>query len=126
VTQSIADRSTTIAPGVTVVVRDEEWLVTSVGQTTDGQLLHVQGLSALVQGKTASFYESLDEIEVLDPAQATLTPDSSPGYRRAKLWLEATLRKTSVPLSDDHLVVSTQMLADPLAYLNIRPEGRHR
>lgn len=107
---------TTIAPGVTVVVRDEEWLVTSVGQTSDGQLLHVQGLGALVKGTAASFYESLDHIEVLDPARATLTPDSSPGYRRAKLWLEATLRKTSVPLSDDHLVVSTQMLADPLAY----------
>lgn len=105
-----------IAPGVTVVVRDEEWLVTSVDQTNDGQLLHVQGLGALVKGTTASFYESLDDIQILDPAQATLTPDSSPGYRRAKLWLEATLRKTPVPLSDDKLVVSTQMLADPLAY----------
>lgn len=106
----------TVAPGSIVVVRDEEWLVTSMENTLDGQLLHVQGLSELVRGTSASFYESLDDIEALDPRLATVQADSSPGYRRARLWLEATLRKAAVPLVDDRLVVSDGMLADPLPY----------
>ncbi len=106
----------TVAPGSVVVVRDEEWLVTSIDNTLDGQLLHVQGLSDLVRGTSASFYESLDEIEALDPRFATVRADDSPGYRRARLWLEATLRKAAVPLLDDRLVVSDGMLADPLPY----------
>ena len=39
-----------VAPGSTVVVRDEEWLVTGVEPTNDGQLLRCQGLTELVQG----------------------------------------------------------------------------
>ncbi len=105
-----------IAPGSIVVVRDEEWLVTSLGQTADGQLIQVQGLSELVSGTTAAFYESLDKIEVQDPAAARLVADDSPRYRRARLWLEATVRKTPVPLSDPRLTVAASALADPLAY----------
>ena len=106
----------TVAPGSVVVVRDEEWLVTSVEAKDDGQLLHVQGLSELVRGTNASFYESLDTIRALDPTQATLRADDSPGYRRAKLWLEATVRKTPLPIGDQTLTVSTQALADQLPY----------
>lgn len=47
----------TVAPGSVVVVRDEEWLVTSIDNTLDGQLLHVQGLSDRVRGTSASFYD---------------------------------------------------------------------
>lgn len=103
----------TVAPGSVVVVRDEEWIVTFVETTLDGQLLHVQGLSDLVRGTSASFYESLGHIEALDPRAATVIADDSPRYRRARLWLEATLR-TAVPLVDDRLVVSDRILADPL------------
>jgi len=116
VTQMTTVESADVAPGCTVVVRDEEWLVTSVEQTPDGHLLHVQGLGDLVRGTTATFYDSLDTIELLDPARATLTGDGSPHYRLSKLWLEATLRKTAVPIGDPALTVSTGMLADPLAY----------
>ena len=41
-----------LAPGSIVVVRDEEWLVTQVRITDDGQLLTVQGLGDLVRGMT--------------------------------------------------------------------------
>lgn len=108
--------SIAVAPGSLVVVRDEEWLVESVDQTLDGPLLHVQGLSDLVRGTSASFYDTLDDIQVLDPRRATVRADRSPGYRRSRLWVEATLRKTAVPLLDDRLVVSDGMLADPLPY----------
>ena len=108
-----------IAPGSVVIVRDEEWLVTGVEQTSDGRLLRCQGLSELVRDTTASFYEGLDDIEALDPAAAIVVPDESPHYRRSRLWLEATLRKTAVPLDGSALTVSVDMLADPLGYQQI-------
>lgn len=105
-----------VAPGSVVVVRDEEWLVTGVEHTQDGWLVRVQGLSELVRDTTAAFYSALDDIEVLDPAQATVVPDDSHYYRRSRLWLESTLRKTAVPLDGAALTVATEMLADPLEY----------
>ena len=105
-----------IAPGSIVVVRDMEWLVTAVEMTADGLLVRVRGLSELVRDTTAAFYESLDRIEPMDPSAARVIADDSPGFRRAKLWLEATLRKTSVPIGAEGLTVSTQMLSDPLDY----------
>jgi superfamily II DNA or RNA helicase len=105
-----------VAPGSVVVVRDEDWLVTGVEQTRDGMLLTVQGLSELARDTTATFYERYDDIEPHDPAKATIQADGSPGYRQAKLWVDATLRKTAVPLDDDGLTVSTGMLAAALDY----------
>jgi hypothetical protein len=105
-----------IAPGSVVIVRDEEWLVTKM-ETTDGvSLLSVQGLSELVRGTSATFLDCLDKIEVFDPASASLVADDSPSYRRARLWLEATARKTPIPLADRQLAVSTEALATQLAY----------
>ncbi|WP_368492331.1 hypothetical protein [Cutibacterium sp.] len=79
----------TVAPGSVVQVRDEEWLVSTVDHTDDGQLLTVQGLSGLVRGTTATFYENLDTIIPLDPHDATPVTDGSPtigtrgcGWRR--------------------------------------------
>lgn len=105
-----------VAPGSIVVVRDATWLVTNTEMTTSGLLIRVQGLSELVRDTTASFYSDIDTIVPLDPEQATVKGDDSSGYRRAKLWLEATLRKSPVPLNAPELTVSTRMLADPLGY----------
>jgi superfamily II DNA or RNA helicase len=99
-----------------VVVRDEEWLVTSAEQGADGWLVRVRGLSELVAETTAAFYSSLDAIEVQDPKAAKVVADGSSGYRDSRLWLEALLRKTPVPYGDQSLSVSTRMLADALGY----------
>jgi hypothetical protein len=87
-----------------------------VEQTQDGSLLRVQGLSELVRDTSATFYSDLDHTEALDPAHATVVADGCPYYRRARLWLESTLRKTPVPLDGESLTVSTEMLADTLDY----------
>lgn len=116
---TLAELGTTkaaIATGSTVLVRDAVWLVTAVEQTQAGRLVRVHGLSELVRDSTAAFYDSLDDIVPLDPAAATVKQDDSPGFRCAKLWLEATIRKTPVPLAEPNLTVSTEMLVDTLAY----------
>lgn len=96
-----------VAPGSIVLVRDEEWLVTAVDQTSDGQLLHVIGTSELVRGTTASFYPSIDtDATALDPRDAKVIADGSSHYRKARLWLESTIRSTSTPLSDPSLTVA--------------------
>lgn len=77
-----------VAPGSIVVIRDEEWLVTSAEQGADGWLVRVRGLSELVSETTAAFYP-LDAIEVQDPKEARVVADGSPatatpgcGWRR--------------------------------------------
>lgn len=110
------DQPLNIAPGSIVVIRDEQWLVTSAEQGADGWLVRVRGLSELVADTTAAFYSSLDKIEPQDPKQANVVADGSSGYRDARLWLEALLRKTPVPYGDQAITVSTHMLADQLGY----------
>lgn len=107
---------TALAPGTVVVVRDEEWLVTQVEAISSGACIEALGLSDLVRGQEATFHTTLDDVVPLDPRKARITPDGSPRYRRARLWVEATLMKTSVPISDPRLAVVGEMLATPLSY----------
>lgn len=105
-----------LSVGAVVKVRDEEWLVTGVRNTSEGELLEVTGISELVKDTTACFYTDLDAVESLDPRAATLRPDASPRYREARLWLESMIRRTPVPVTEPSLVASDAALADPLAY----------
>ena len=102
--------------GGLVVVRDEEWLVEAVAQVSDGWRVRCRGVSDLVRDTTATFFDALDEIVVRDPAAATLVPDESPGYRRTRLFVEAMLRTTPVPLHEPGLTITHRMLLDPLDY----------
>ncbi|GAB3593839.1 RNA polymerase-associated protein RapA [Corynebacterium faecale] len=106
-----------LAPGVTIEVRDEVWLVTNVARSTDGFRLKVRGLSDYVRDQPATFYTALDkDIQILDPTAVEVIADESPAYRRTRLWLETTLRQTPVPLYQEDLAVADEMLADPLSY----------
>ena len=105
-----------IAPGVTVVVRDESWLVTDVATTTDGLRIKVRGLSDFVRDTTATYFTALDAVQVADPTAVHAKVDRSEGFRHSKLWLESTMRQTPVAMHSQTLEVATQMLADPLDY----------
>ncbi|WP_439289351.1 helicase-related protein [Microbacterium sp. A84] len=114
--QKAASSPLNVAPGSIVTVRDADWLVTNASPTQDGLLVEVTGLSELVRDTRAAFYEGLDDIVPVDPRAAKLRADDSQGYRRARLWLESTLRRTPLPLGEGHLSVSTRMLTDTLGY----------
>jgi superfamily II DNA or RNA helicase len=106
-----------IAPGAQVVVRDEDWLVRSVAQTaTDGLKVRVIGTSELVREQEATFLTHLDEVRPLRPEATRLVPDPTPGFRRGRLYLEALLRKTPLPLAESRLAVGHRQLLDPLDY----------
>jgi ERCC4-related helicase len=106
----------TAAPGSIVIVRDEEWLVTSVEQATDGYFVNVVGLSELVRDTEATFSTALDYIIEADPTKVTVVADDSPKFRRSRLWLEAMLRKTPVAIADPGLTIAQRGLANRLEY----------
>lgn len=106
-----------LAPGVTIKVRDEYWLVTDTTRTRDGFKVKARGISDYVRDTTSTFYTALDrDLEIFDPAKVTIEADNSPHFRRSRLWLESTIRQTPVPLHQERLEVATRMLADPLDY----------
>ena len=83
-------------PGMRVLCRDAEWLVTRVDpsdHTHQNYAVHCIGADDLVRGHEAIFLTQLDAIEPVDPRSTQLVRDSSSGYRLAKLFLEAQLRQ---------------------------------
>ena len=106
-----------IAGGAQVVVRDEEWLVRSVQQTpSDGLMVRCTGTSSLVRDTDATFFTNLDRIEPLRPEDTRLVHDDSAGYRRSRLYLEAVIRKTPVPATEQRLTVASGQLLNELQY----------
>ena len=84
-----------LAPGARVVVRDEEWLVRRVDAlANEGYAVHVTGLSELVRNHDAIFLTTLDAVDEMSPEKTALVADTSPTYRRSRLYLESLLRRT--------------------------------
>ena len=83
-------------PGMRVLCRDAEWLVTRVDPSDhhrQNYAVHCIGADDLVRGHEAIFLTQLDTIEPVDPRNTQLVRDHSSGYRLAKLFLEAQLRQ---------------------------------
>jgi SNF2 family DNA or RNA helicase len=83
-------------PGMRVLCRDAEWLVTRVDPSDHSHThyaVHCIGADDLVRGHEAIFLTQLDDIEPVDPRNTRLVQDVSRGYRLAKLFLEAQLRQ---------------------------------
>lgn len=115
----VANSAPNVAPGSVVRVRDEDWLVTGTEATASCILIQVRGLTELVRDTEAAFYSDLDRIEVVDPRNAKIITDDTPRYRKTRLFLETTLRKTPEPATSAALTVSTGMLAEQLNYQRI-------
>ena len=106
-----------ITPGAQVVVRDEDWLVRSVADTrSDGRMVRTVGISELVRDEEATFFTSIDDVVPVRPEDTVVVADETGGYRRSRLWLEAVIRKTPVPVSDDRIVVGHRQLLTEMAY----------
>lgn len=106
-----------LAPGVRVAVRDEDWLVTQVQDTkADGRMLKAIGLSELVRDQEATFFTNLDVVEPQRPEDTKLVLDMTPGFRRSRLYLDALLRRTPLPITETRPAVGHRQLLDELEY----------
>ncbi|GAA0965360.1 DEAD/DEAH box helicase [Actinocorallia libanotica] len=100
------------APGVQVRIRDEQWLVKSVADSRDGLMVEVSGVSSFVRGTDAVFYSDLDQIDVLDPRRTRLVPDDTSKHAKARLYLEAVVRKTALPQTEHGIALADSFLMD--------------
>ena len=81
---------------------------------TGGHALRVVGVSDLVRGRDAMFLDDLDEVTVLDPRETDLVQDSSPRYRKTRLYLESLLRQS--PPTTGELAIGHRGAMDPARY----------
>jgi SNF2 family DNA or RNA helicase len=97
-------------------MRDAEWIVKRVDRTSTGGLsLLVMGVSEIVRGREARFLTEIDKsINVLDPADTALVPDSSAQYRDTRLYLESLLRQS--PPTEENLYIGHKAGIDVLPY----------
>ena len=106
-----------LAPGARIECRSAEWLVRSLGRSSDGQqVVDVVGVSPFLREKEARFLVEVEKaagsFKVLQPEDTDLVSDPSPQYRDSLLFLEAHLRR-SVP-TDGALVVGHRAAMDAL------------
>ena len=96
--------------------------------TSDGGfLLTCDGVSDLVRSRSALFLSELEEeIEVLDPANTVLVPDTSRTYNDALLHLESH-RRRSIP-NDELIHLGHRGVMNLVPYqliLRCRPSSSH-
>jgi ERCC4-related helicase len=103
-------------PGMRVLCRDAECLVTRVESAGDQhhQIVYCIGADELTRGHETAFLTQLDTLIPIDPAKTKLVLDRSGGYARAKLFLEAQLRQ--MPLTDPQPHVEGMGAFEPMNY----------
>ena len=103
------------APGMRVLIRDEEWMIRKCDRNSYGtQTLQCVGISPLVRDKTAYFLSNLEKITVIDPAKTGLVPDRSARFIRSRLFLESQWRQ-KIP-TDAKLHIGHHAVMDVLPY----------
>ncbi|APT88013.1 hypothetical protein CFRA_00450 [Corynebacterium frankenforstense DSM 45800] len=84
-TADITAAQDSLAPGVLGEVCDEKWLATSVNTVEEpagtAYEVHTRGVSDYVRDQTATFFTSLEPVEVIDPTDVTRrrTPPAATG-----------------------------------------------
>ena len=92
------------APGMRVIIRDEEWMIKKCDTNSYGYAtLQCVGISPLVKDKVAYFLSDLERIEIVDPIKTKLVVDNSPRYIRSRLFLESQWRQMIPTDSDLHI-----------------------
>ena len=82
------------APGMRVIIRDEEWMIKKVENNTLGnKAIYCVGVSPLVKDREQIFLSDLESVEIVDPAKVKLVPDDSARFMRSRLYLESQWRQ---------------------------------
>ncbi len=92
------------APGMRAMIRDEEWMIRKVEKNSMGnRALHCVGISPLIKNKEAIFLSDLEQIMIVNPAEIKLVKDTSPYFRRSRLYLESQWRQKIPTDADLHI-----------------------
>ena len=103
------------APGMRVVIRDEEWMIRKCDKNSfNTYTLQCVGISPLVRDKTAYFLSDLEKTTVIDPAKTALIPDNSSRFSRSRLFLESQWRQ-KIP-TDTKLHIGHHAVMDVMPY----------
>ena len=104
-----------LAPGLRVIIRDEEWMIKKIEKNSfNNQTIQCIGISPLVKDREAIFLSDLEKIDVVDPAKTKLVADSSPFFRKSKLFIESALRQ-QIP-TDSKLCIGQNAAMDLMEY----------
>ncbi|KFJ07321.1 SNF2- related helicase [Bifidobacterium thermophilum] len=111
----VQEQRNALSPGMRVLIRDQEWIVTKVVRNMLGhQAVSCTGISPLVRDMPAVFLDDLDTITPVDPVNTMFVPDTSPNASRSHLFIESLLR-SSAP-TDDKIHVGDKAAMDSLPY----------
>ena len=103
------------APGMRVIIRDEEWMVIKVETNAFGnKTLHCAGISPLVKDHETMFLADIEEIEQVDPTKIKLVPDDSPFFRKSRLFIESGWRQKTP--TDTALHIGYKAAMDTMQY----------
>ena len=103
------------APGMRLIIRDEEWMVKKIETNSLGnKALHCVGVSTLVKDREAIFLTDLEEIQIVNPAEVKFVPDHSPRFRKSLLYLESQWRQ-KIP-TDTNIHIGYKAAMDPMPY----------
>ncbi len=106
---------TDFAPGMRIIIRDEEWMVKKIEINSLGnKVLYCVGISPLVKEKETIFLTDLEQVQIVDPAEVKLIPDHSPFYKRGLLYLESQWRQ-KIP-TDTKLHIGHRAAMDLMPY----------
>ncbi len=111
----LENKNVDYAPGMRVIIRDEEWVIRKVVKNNlNNRVLYCSGISALVKDRTSIFLEDLENIEIVNPAKVKLVADKSPHFRQAQLYIESLWRQ-KIP-TDTALHIGQNAAMDLLPY----------
>ena len=104
------------APGMRVIIRDVEWVITCVDNASDGgQQLQCSGISELVRDKQGIFLTNLEnDIQIIDPEKTMLVGDDSSSYANSLLYIESLLRRRAI--NDDKIHIAHKGAMDSVPY----------
>ncbi len=104
-----------LAPGLRVIIRDEEWMIKRIEKNSfNQQSIYCIGISPLVKDKESIFLSDLEQIDVVDPVKTKLIADTSPSFRKSKLFIESALRQ-QIP-TDSKLCIGQKAAMDLMEY----------
>ncbi|MCR4706668.1 MAG: DEAD/DEAH box helicase [Clostridiales bacterium] len=103
------------APGMRVIIRDEEWMIKKCETNSLGnQTLQCVGISPLVKDKTAYFLSDLERVQIIDPAKTKLVTDNSARFTCSRLFIESLWRQ-KIP-TDARLHIGHHAVMNVLPY----------